>query len=243
MGFRCGSLSLRFLMLRRSAHSHSVRRPPLRGASLQACECRLWRHRPDSTVGDRRYSRNADAFSRHESIGIENAQHQDLRFGLPGSGGSPQPTRRPGTQRPQAAPRGGFTQRLGLVPRVAFAGLRRHSMARPPGGQPTRCPGTQRPQAAPRARAPRLSRIAAAAIRCAAAAPRRPRPPGRRPLAARTNLWLRPRLRKPAGAMDGPAGANHSIPPCVRHGVMCDGWSRNQIRSHSSVIARRSSDV
>ena len=55
--------------------------------------------------------------------------------------------------------------------------------------------------------------------------------------------WLRPRLRKPAGAMDGPAGANHSIPPCVRQGVMCDGWSRNQIRSHSSVIARRSSDV
>jgi hypothetical protein len=43
--------------------------------------------------------------------------------------------------------------------------------------------------------------------------------------------------------MDGPTGAINSMPPCVRQGVMCEGWSRNQIRSHSSVIARRSSEV
>ena len=35
----------------------------------------------------------------------------------------------------------------------------------------------------------------------------------------------------------------YSIPPCVRQGVMWEGWSRNQMRSHSSVIARRSSEV
>ena len=92
-------------------------------------------------------------------------------------------------------------------------------------------PGTQPPQAAPRARVPNAAAKAAAtaAWRAAARSPDEP--------------WLRPRLRKPAGAMDGPAGANHRMPPCVRQGVMCDGWSRNQIRSHSSVIARRSSDV
>ena len=94
-----------------------------------------------------------------------------------------------------------------------------------------RHPGTQPPQAAPRARVPNAAAKAAAtaAWRAAARSPDEP--------------WLRPRLRKPAGAMDGPAGANHRMPPCVRQGVMCDGWSRNQIRSHSSVIARRSSDV
>ncbi len=82
--------------------------------------------------------------------------------------------------------------------------------------------------ACPRARAAAKA-AATAAWRAAARSPDEP--------------WLRPRLRKPAGAMDGPAGANHRMPPCVRQGVMCDGWSRNQIRSHSSVIARRSSDV
>jgi len=46
--------------------------------------------------------------------------------------------------------------------------------------------------------------------------------------------------RRTAG---NPEPAAQRMPPCVRQGVMCDGWSRNQIRSHSSVMARRSSDV
>src|SRR4051794_25430454 len=33
------------------------------------------------------------------------------------------------------------------------------------------------------------------------------------------------------------------MPPCVRSGVKWLGWSRNQMRSHSSRMARRSSDV
>ena len=47
----------------------------------------------------------------------------------------------------------------------------------------------------------------------------------------------------PGGAPSGRSCSCQRMPPWVRHGVMCDGWSRNQIRSHSSVIARRSSDV
>jgi hypothetical protein len=66
----------------------------------------------------------------------------------------------------------------------------------------TRC--TQRPQAAQRARrTPGVLRIDASSSRHAAAAPRRPRPPGRRPLGRLVAPRLRPRRPKPAGARDG----------------------------------------
>ncbi len=45
-----------------------------------------------------------------------------------------------------------------------------------------------------------------------AAAERRPRPPGGRPPGRLVAPWLRPRRPKPAGAMDGPAGAQSRNP-------------------------------
>jgi hypothetical protein len=71
--------------------------------------------------------------------------------------------------------------------------------------------------------------------------------PGARRVSAEPRLLVRhvavPRLAPRACMAACRVPTDQRIPPCVRHGVMCEGWSRNQIRSHSSVMARRSSEV
>jgi len=54
---------------------------------------------------------------------------------------------------------------------------------------------------------------------------------------------LKPTLQEGQASACRTDGRAYRMPPWVRHGVMWEGWSRNQMRSHSSVIARRSSDV
>jgi hypothetical protein len=111
------------------------------------------------------------------------------------------PWLRPRRAKPAGAMDGAaYTQSLAIVASLCLAGLRRHLKCRPPGGKST----------------PTSSRHAAAAGRAACLG----QPPLRggrgrpevRPPARLVAPWLRPRRAKPAGAMDGPAGAQSRKP-------------------------------